>query len=161
MNRVRKQKENCHAWIEVFTRLGKEGVPALDHLEQITTPDVSFRNPFNLETASTAVSRFNDIVGRRALRALLEHTRRLVQHLRFEVIDTAVSGQRVYLKWHMIGNLRVIGLWRLRDMSECAFDGEGKRKLHRDYWAASEQFYSRLPFIGWMLRRIRSLASAS
>ncbi len=47
MNRVRKQQDNCQAWIEVFTRLGAEGVPALDHLEQITTPDVRFRDPFN------------------------------------------------------------------------------------------------------------------
>ncbi len=95
MNRVQKQQDNSHAWIEAFTRLGAEGVTALDHLEQITTRDVRFRDPFN------------DIVGTPSLRALLEHTRRQVQEVRLEVLDTADSGERLYLKWEMSGRLPV------------------------------------------------------
>lgn len=73
-------------------------MPALDHLKQITTGDVRFRDPFN------------DIVGRPSLRALREYTRRQVQELRFEVLDTTDSGRRVYLKWEMTGKLPVLGL---------------------------------------------------
>lgn len=143
------QEANCDAWIDVFTRLNSDGLPTLDHLERITSPEVRFRDPFN------------DMVGRSAVLELLEHTRRQIRDVRFQIIDRASSGQRVYLKWEMTGRLRLLGVWRVEGMSELVFDAEGKLKQHRDYWDASEQFYGRLPVIGWVLARIRSLASVS
>lgn len=143
------QQNNRDAWIEVFTLLGSQGVPSLQHLERILAPGVRFRDPFN------------DLVGIPALRAVLEHT---VQHLRdvqFTVVDSSASGRREYLKWEMSGTLRWLGNWRVVGMSELEFDDDGLLVLHQDYWDASEEFYGRLPVIGWMLRRVRSLASVA
>ena len=92
-------------------------MPSLEYLERITTPDVRFRDPFN------------DIVGRTALRALLEHTRRQVKDVRFELLDKAISGQRMYLKWGMSGTVRVLGSWQVQGVSELEFDEEGKVKF--------------------------------
>ena len=102
---------------------------------------------------------FNDLVGLPAVRKLLEHTRRQVRDVRFRVLDKAEAGERVYLKWEMTGNVRLLGLWRVQGMSELVFDAAGKLTLHQDYWDASEQFYARLPLFGWLLRRIRALAA--
>ena len=141
------QQQNRQAWIEVFTRLGPDGVPPLENLEEIVSSDVRFRDPFN------------DLVGPKALRALLEHTRRQIPDVRFQVMDQVTQGRRVYLKWEMTGTIRVLGFWRVQGMSELLFNDRGKLMLHQDYWDASEQFYARLPLFGWMLRRIRSLAA--
>jgi len=142
------QQQNCRDWIEVFTRLESDGAPSLERLERMVSADVRFRDPFN------------DLVGPSALRGLLEHTRRQIPDVRFEVIEQAPQGQRVYLKWEMTGTIRVIGFWRVQGVSELVFNDAGKLVLHQDYWDASEQFYARLPLFGWILRRIRSLASA-
>lgn len=98
MNSSSQQLTNCHAWIEVFTRLDTDDVPSSEHLEKITVPDVRFREPFN------------DIVGRPALGALVAHTCRQVKDVRLQVLDRAFSGKCVYLKWQMSGRLTVLGL---------------------------------------------------
>lgn len=145
----RQQAQNCDAWIQVFTRLGTDGPPSMDHLLRITCADVQFKDPFN------------DIVGQPALLALLQHTCRQIQGVSFEVLDKMSSGPRVYLKWTMTGRLRLLGLWQVQGMSELMFDAQGRLSIHRDYWDASEYFYARLPIIGSLLRWIRSQASAS
>ena len=141
------QQQNLQAWIEVFTHLGADGVPSLERLERVVSRDVRFRDPFN------------DLLGVSAVHGLLEHTRRQIPDVRFQVIDQVTQGRRVYLKWKMAGTLRVLGFWRVQGMSELVFNDGGKVMLHQDYWDASEQFYARLPLFGWILRRIRSMAA--
>ena len=80
MNQQDARQNSCNAWIEIFSRLGKDGVPSLERLEQITSDDVRFVDPFN------------DLVGRPALQRLLEHTRSHIANVRFEVFDIAQSG---------------------------------------------------------------------
>ena len=144
-----KQRDNANAWIEMFTQLGTNGVPSLDQLEQIAASDVRFRDPFN------------DVTGRPAIQKLLEHTLSQIPDVRFEILDTACSGQRTYLKWRMTGTIRLLGVWRVEGMSELMFDEYGLLLAHQDYWDASEHFYARLPVIGRVLRWVRSSASVS
>jgi limonene-1,2-epoxide hydrolase len=143
------QQENCQAWIDVFTQLGQQGPPTIEQLARITAETVRFRDPFN------------ELSGRASVLKLLEHTQRQIQDVSFEVTDQAESGQRVYLKWRMRGRLRVLGQWRVTGMSELLFDDAGRLLLHQDYWDAAEQFYAHLPIIGWLMRRLRSLAAVS
>ena len=121
----------------------------MERLEQITSDDVRFVDPFN------------DLVGRPALQRLLEHTRSQVANVRFEVFDIAQSGDHTYLKWQMKGDVRLLGAWQVTGMSELKFDADGKIVEHLDYWDASTQFYAHLPIIGRLLKRLRSLASIS
>jgi steroid delta-isomerase len=144
----RTQEQNCHDWIELFVRLGADGAPSLERLAQITRADVRFRDPFH------------DLSGQEALRALLQHTARQVREVKFDLLDSAVSGQHVYLKWRMSGKVRLLGDWQVLGMSELVFDNDGQLCLHQDYWDAAEQFYARLPFIGWLWRWLRWRAAA-
>lgn len=135
------------AWIRVFTELGANGPPSMTQLERITAEDVRFHDPFN------------DLVGRESLLRLLEHTHAHVRDLKFEVLDTVQSENRAYLKWTMTGKIPVLGAWSVTGMSEIQFSGDGRASMHQDYWDASVYFYNRLPVIGWLLRRLRSVAS--
>jgi steroid delta-isomerase len=141
------RQPRCDAWIGVFTRLHRDGVPSMEELEAITAPDVRFRDPFN------------DLRGREAIRALLRHTREQVSDVRFRVLDRAASDTRVYLKWEMTGRVRLLGDWRVSGMSELEFDADGRLLAHQDHWDASEQFFFRLPVLGWLLRRVRDAAA--
>jgi steroid delta-isomerase len=141
------QARNCAAWIGFFTELGTNGVPSLDQVEQITTPEVRFRDPFN------------DLKGRTALRSLFEHTVQQIDDLQFEVLDQVAAGLTVYLKWRMTGRAPVLGYWQVDGMSELVFDTQGRLALHQDHWDSGELFYGRLPGIGWLVRLIRLRAA--
>lgn len=134
------------AWAKVFTALGQDGPPALQRLTELTTEDVQFHDPFN------------DLRGRPALLALLQHTVEQVTHPRFEVLDTSVSGHTAYLKWCMTGRIRIIGDWQVTGMSELIFTPALRLQAHIDYWDAASQFYARLPLLGGVLRAIASRA---
>jgi steroid delta-isomerase len=137
----------CAEWTSVFTRLGTDGVPSPARLEQLTTEDVHFRDPFN------------DLRGREALRALLMHTLKQVRDPRFVVKDTAISGHTAYVKWEMTGRIAVIGGWKVTGMSELQFARDGRLKTHLDYWDAATDFYARLPVLGAIIRFVASKAS--
>lgn len=137
----------CAEWTAVFTRLGTDGVPSPARLEQLTTEDVRFRDPFN------------DLRGRESLHALLVHTLKQIQDPRFEVRDTAVSGRTGYVKWEMTGRISVIGDWKVTGMSELQFAADGRLRAHLDYWDAATGFYARLPVLGAIIRFLASKAS--
>ena len=149
MNTAERRLQNCHAWIGTFIRLGTDGLPTSERLEQITSPEVRFIDPFN------------DLKGRPALRVLLEHTKQQLKDLHFDITDTAMSGNRVYVKWNMTARLKFFGEWRVEGVSEIEFDEEGRVSLHRDHWDSARQFYEKIPIIGWLLRRLRSSLSLS
>jgi steroid delta-isomerase len=144
MSTLPNRQHSCDAWIRLFTDLHRNGVPTLEQLEAITDPQVRFLDPFN------------ELQGRSAIRALLAHTQQQVKQPRFVVLDRAQSEDRVYLKWEMTGTIKLLGRWRVTGMSELAFAADGRLLLHQDYWDAADQFYARLPLIGWLLRRVRS-----
>lgn len=137
----------CEAWTSVFTGLSENGVPSMDLLEDLTTEDVRFRDPFN------------DVRGRPALRFLLQHTVRQVEAPCFEVLDTAVSGRTAYVKWRMTGRVAIIGDWEVTGMSELEFAADGRLKAHLDYWDSAGGFYAQLPVLGPVIRFLASRAA--
>ena len=72
-------EQRCDEWIAIFAGLGDGGVPSIESLAGVAEADVRFTDPFN------------DIHGLEALQKLLEHTRRQVRSLQFEVQDRALS----------------------------------------------------------------------
>lgn len=127
-------------WIGLFADLDRAGVPSAAALRGIATEDVRFCDPFN------------DLRGIEHLRRLLTHTRQQLPGARFEVLDTAWSDPRAYLRWRMTARVRVLGDWRVEGMSEVRFAPDGRVVEHLDYWDAAGQFYGRLPLIGSLLR---------
>ena len=142
-------EQRCTEWIAVFADLQQSGVPTLEALAEIAEPDVYFHDPFN------------DIRGLQDLQRLLLHTREQVSSLRFDTLDSAWSGNTVYIKWRMTGRVRFIGEWLVEGVSEVEFSKNAKVQSHIDHWDAATQFYNRLPVIGWLLRRLSSPARIS
>ena len=136
----------AQTWAGVFIDLEQSGAPSLERLGELTSDNVRFCDPFN------------DLTGRDALHALLEHTVEQVQQPHFELLDTAMSGSSAYLKWNMTGRIAVIGDWQVTGLSELYFTPDLLLAAHIDYWDAAAQFYARLPLLGRVLRLIAARA---
>ena len=119
-----------------------------DRLEDIVDlchADVRFKDPFN------------DVRGVDKVRRVFEHMFETVDRPVFAVTDIAVSGRTAYMRWDFtfLPKGRK-DLWTITGMSEVLFDPDLKVVSHIDHWDAGEQFYARLPLLGWLIRRIRA-----
>lgn len=111
-------------------------------LGQYVTDDVRFKDPFN------------DVRGVAAMARVFHHMFANVTDIRFKV-DHALSEDNVCLMaWRFEG--KVSGkAWAFDGTSVIIFAPDGRVAEHIDHWDAARDFYERLPFIGWLLRRIR------
>jgi len=113
-------------------------------IERLCVPDVRFKDPFN------------DFQDRARLRRLFERMFLRLHQPRFYVRDQALSGQTAYLRWTFTFRLkRRPKPWVIEGMSEVRFDGAGQVVSHIDHWDAAEQFYEKLPGLGWVLKQVR------
>ena len=73
-----------------------------------------------------------------------------------------MSERTAYLRWDFTFSPkgRVEDVWKITGMSEVAFDQDLKVISHIDHWDAGEQFYARLPVLGWLIRLVRSKLTA-
>ena len=87
------------------------------------------------------------------------HTAEMVKSTTVEILDTAYSGSDYYIRWVMVMEFKAkrkdiysksIGMTQLR------FNQEGKIIFHQDFWDSTEGFYQHLPYIGYIVRKIRS-----
>ena len=121
---------------------------SLERLGYFYVPEARFKDPFN------------DVEGVAAIRRIFEHMYRQVDVPRFVVSDALADGDRAMLVWtfHFVrrGRPQVI-----RGATHLRFADDGKVLLHRDYWDAAEELYMTLPGIGWLMRRLRAVLSAT
>jgi len=111
------------------------------------TDDVHFSDPFN------SVSCLDDT------RKVFEDMFDMLDSTRFRITHAAMADSEppaALLRWEMNAvsrkaeePIRIIG------MSEIYFAEDGRVRAHIDHWDAGQQFYERLPLIGWLLRKIR------
>ncbi|WP_029010396.1 nuclear transport factor 2 family protein [Azospirillum halopraeferens] len=127
-------------WAAFFEGLSTD---RLDDLDALTAPDVRFKDPFN------------DVRGRAAVRAVLEHTLASCRGLRFTVTHRAFAGDLAFLRWRFEATVPVVGALDVTGMSEVALAGDGRVAAHVDHWDAGEHLYLRLPLLGPPLRLIR------
>jgi limonene-1,2-epoxide hydrolase len=75
-----------------------------------------------------------------------------------EFLDTASAGGEYYFRWLMTVRFKKfkkgedqpsIGITHIR------FNKEGKVVFHQDYWDASENFFEKIPVLGWMIRKVK------
>lgn len=134
-------EEAVAGYIRYYADLTPENVGRIDRL---AVPDVHFKDPFN------------DFRSRDRLRHTFEQMFVKLKQPRFIIRDHALSGQTAYLRWTF--TFRVGGNpkpWVVEGMSEVRFDHAGHVVSHIDHWDAAEQFYERLPVLGWVLRQVK------
>ncbi|WP_029013731.1 nuclear transport factor 2 family protein [Niveispirillum irakense] len=135
-------EEALAAYMRFYQDLRPETVARLDRL---AVPDVHFKDPFN------------NFRSRDRMKHVFSRMFELVEQPRFIIRDHAVSGQIAYLRWGMSFRNRASPRpTTIEGMSEVRFDLAGQVTSHIDHWDAAEQFYERLPVLGWVLRQIKA-----
>lgn len=137
------------AAVEVYVAFYEGLTPeCLGRLDELCTPSVRFRDPFN------------DVTGVAAYREILTRMFEDVAAPRFTVIDRAISGRVAYLRWDFTLEPRRGGApWRIEGMSEVHFDAQGRVAAHQDHWDSGSQFYGRLPLLRHVISLIRNRLS--
>lgn len=127
------------AYVGFYETLTRE---RLSELSRFVADDVRFKDPFN------------DVRGIEAYRTLLAKMFEAIPDVRFTVSHRAVDGDACFLRWQCRGTLRSTP-WIVEGMSELRFGADGRVREHIDHWDAAEQFYQRIPIVGWLIRLIR------
>jgi steroid delta-isomerase len=132
-------------YIDFFEQLSRA---KLGELSSVMTDDVRFVDPFN------------DVTGLAQVQRVFEHMFRHLDAPKFIVTYSAMANdqERIgLLRWQLDAvtkrnhePLSIVG------MSEVHFADDGRICEHVDHWDAGQQFYERLPLVGWLLRRIRA-----
>lgn len=115
---------------------------ALARLSDHVTADVRFKDPFN------------DVRGVDAMERVFRHMFANVREIRFRIDHTVMDGDTCLMTWRFEGML-LGSPWSFDGASKLKFAPDGRVAEHIDYWDAADNFYRRLPVIGWLLSRIR------
>jgi len=89
----------------------------------------------------------------------MTHTASMIKSTKVKILDTAYSGTDYYIRWEMIMEFKA----RSKDvysksigMSQLRFNQEGKIVFHHDFWDSTEGLYQHLPYIGYLIRKVRN-----
>jgi hypothetical protein len=106
---------------------------------------------------------FNDtlkeILGIDALEPYLLESASAVDSCTVEVGDVAVNQGNYYFRWTMDIRFKRIKkgeLTRSIGISHIRFNREGKICLHQDYWDSTSGFFEHVPFVGYLIRKIKA-----
>lgn len=113
--------------------------------------DAYFRDPFN------------EVRGVPAIRKVFTHMFDQVGEPRFAICERIVDADAALLVWEFFFRPRGWGRGEqliVRGVTHLKFDAEGRVVWHRDYWDAAEELYSRLPVIGWLMRRLKKMLAS-
>ena len=114
----------------------------LPELLKYVSADVHFQDPFN------------DVHGIDAMAEIFRHMFELVGPVRFTVYQAQAAGRVGLFSWRFEGQL--FGKpWVFNGTSVITFDEDGMVIVHIDHWDAAQNFYERLPLIGWLLAWLR------
>ena len=114
----------------------------LPELLKYGSADVHFQDPFN------------DVHGIDAMAEIFRHMFELVGPVRFTVYQAQAAGRVGLFSWRFEGQL--FGKpWVFNGTSVITFDEDGMVIVHIDHWDAAQNFYERLPLIGWLFAWLR------
>jgi len=117
-------------------------------LELVMCRDIHFVDPFN------------NVIGLEKVQTIFQHMYRKIKNARFIILNSALDLKNPdpvgLIRWRMEGNLKSNDRpWPIEGMSEIRFSADGRVSEHIDHWDSGEQFFERLPLIGWLVRLIK------
>ncbi|MBX2832696.1 MAG: nuclear transport factor 2 family protein [Rhodospirillales bacterium] len=143
---IEKQRQLLGEYAAYFEKLAPD---TIDQLRDIVTDDFEFRDPFTT------------LHGPENVCAYLAKTFKETQNPRFEVTHQALDGNMGFLRWRFSAKVPVIGLWDFIGMTEVTFNKQGNLVAsHIDHWDAGQNFYGKLPILGWIIRRLARRVAA-
>lgn len=133
-------KSAARRWADFFENLTPE---TLNDLRSLCVPDVRFKDPFNDHTGIEPVTQ--------VFVSMFETT----DEPKFTVQRIAIDEATAFLSWTFTFRRKgTMSTWKIDGVSEVSFDDAGLVVSHLDHWDASQQFYARLPVVGWLIRYI-------
>ena len=118
---------------------------------QFYGPQARFKDPFN------------EVVGVPAIQGIFAHMFEALEQPRFVVTGRVVQGQQCFLTWDFLFAFKDFhkGVTQtVRGASHLVLDEQGLVSLHRDYWAAAEELYEKLPVVGALMRWLKKRANS-
>ena len=131
-----------------LTAMGNLNTEKVADLELVMCRDIHFVDPFN------------NVIGLEKVQTIFQHMYRKIKNARFIILNSALDLKNPdpvgLIRWRMEGNLKSNDRpWPIEGMSEIRFSVDGRVREHIDHWDSGEQFFERLPLIGWLVRLIK------
>lgn len=136
------------ALVPFYEHLRPEDVEGFNRLYR---HDARFRDPFNHVSSIEGIQR------------IFKHMFTQVHDPAFRVTKTIVGEGDAILFWTFHFRFKGLGCktaQALEGVTHLAFDENGLVTLHRDYWDAAEELYSRLPVVGSLMRGLQRMIRA-
>lgn len=124
---------------------------SIDGFDAFYAEDAKFRDPFN------------QVDNLEAIKKIFRHMFVQVNDPAFSVRKAIVGEGDAIIFWAFHFRFRGLGCKTtqcLEGVSHLAFAPDGKVTLHRDYWDAAEELYSRLPVVGTLMRGLQRMMRA-
>lgn len=140
------QRQIMAAYSKYYCNLAPDNV---DDLIDLVTDDFEFTDPFTT------------LRGPKTVCAYLAKTFNETQNPRFVITHQALDGDMGFLRWRFTAKVKVIGLWDFTGMTALTFNDDGtKIASHVDHWDASQNFYAKIPALGWIIRQLARRVAA-
>ena len=144
-------KQNLNRLIVYFETLDRR---TLKQLADYYAADAYFKDPFN------------EVSGPQAIERIFSHMFEQLEAPRFIITGRYLSDDNsiseAMLRWELRFKSRSMGPAEQSIVGSTwlCFDAKGLVTLHRDYWDASEELFSKLPLIGPLSRLLRRQLAA-
>ncbi len=132
------------AWFESLTP------QSLGQLGRFYTADARFKDPFN------------EVRGVPSITLIFKHMFVALHGPRFVVTQQIVDGQQAFLAWEFRFRFKrfdTVTEQVIRGGSHLTLAADGRVSDHRDYWAAAEELYEKLPGLGTLMRWLKRQAN--
>jgi ketosteroid isomerase-like protein len=140
-----KHQADLYRVIDFFQSISADSARTLS---LIYTDDVWFKDPFN------------EVQGLEQVSHIFTHMFEQVDAPRFVVTHSVLQDDQAFLTWDFLFRMR-----RFSDEEQCIrgathvrFASDGRVAYHRDYWDAAEELYEKLPFVGSLMRWLKTRA---
>jgi len=138
--------ETLQTYAKFFENLS---LSSLEHLDDLVTEDVRFRDPLH------------ELRGRSAVKQLLAAMLRSMPDVRFHIDDLALGQRGGFLSWTMRASFRRRD-FEFEGVSVVLFSASGLVSSHVDQWDAASNVHAKIPVLGALIRSVnRHIAKAS
>lgn len=145
-------REQTDAFVKALVPFYESLTPqGIEDFDSFYAPDAAFKDPFNHVSDLTAIKK------------IFRHMFVQVNDPAFTINKLIVGEGDAIIFWKFNFRFRGLGCKEqqcLEGVSHLAFNPDGKVTLHRDYWDAAEELYSRLPVVGFFMRGLQRMMRA-
>ena len=143
------QRETFAHIAQFFEQLNPQ---SLAQLKNFYSPGAHFKDPFN------------QVEGIEAIEQIFLHMYASLENPRFVITAQVVDGHQAFMTWDFKFRFKRFDTTTeqvVKGTTHLVLDDQSRISLHRDYWAAAEELYEKLPWVGSLMRWLKKRANSS